>query len=201
MKFNLFYLGVIAVLVAVIFLQRSCNKCPSISTTSVTKTDTVYLTVRDTTVVFHPMPSEVLQNGVSIPITIHDTIFSVIKEPIDTAAILADYYLTRIYIDTAQFRYGHLITKDSVTQNKLLGRNVVAYFDKIPQITNTVTLNPVLKNKLYIGFDIGSNGTSTLGAGPLLLFQTKKDQLYHAGVDIMTGGAYYHVGTLWKIHF
>lgn len=202
MKVNIFYIVIIAALLAIILLQRSCNKCPSPA--SVTKTDTVYVTVRDTFVDEHPIPIEVFNStGQLQPITLRDTFFSVIKEPVDTAAILNDYYLTRIYSDTAIFKYGKLMIRDTVTQNKLRGRRVLGVFDSIPIITKTVTTPLSLRSKVYIGFDIGSNGTTTLGAGPTLLLQTKKDQLYNIGVDFIPGlnGAYYHLGTLWKIHF
>lgn len=55
--------------------------------------------------------------------------------------------------------------------------------------------------KLYLGFNIGSNG-SFLSAGPTAIFQTKKLRLYQAGVSYTTDSKlYYHGSVLWEIHF
>lgn len=199
---NLSYTAVIAILIAVIVVQRECNQPKS---NTIVKVDTVYLTVKDTFFLDRPIPNEVTQNGKPIEITVHDTTFvhdssfSVIKEPVDTSAILADYMKTRIYKQDFNIQYGKITIHDTVTQNKLLGVGAALSLN-IPS-TNTIKPAP-LKNKVYLGLSIGSNG-NILGFGPQALLQTKQDHLYSIGTSYLPGinGLYYQVNTLWKIHF
>lgn len=192
-----FVFALIGLLIAIIVLQRTCNKPSTPSVT--TKTDTVYITVHDTITEHVPVPYEVIREGKPYPVTKSDTVFSITHEleKVDTANILADYFSTRVYSDSTHAKYADFIINDTLTQNKIRNRKVFINW-KLPVVTTTKTIN---KGQLYIGLDIGSNGKTTIGFGPQLDFKTKSDQLYNAGINYIPSiGPYYHIGALWKIH-
>ena len=194
-KANLTLTLIIAALVAIIILQRSCNQPKSIVTT---KVDTIWLAVHDTMVDYHPVPVEVIKNGKPVQITKHDTTFYVTKESVDTATILSDYFVQRIYADTAVGKLGKIYIKDTVTQNKIVGRSVRA--DLLVPSTTTIKPEPP-KAKVFAGLGLGNN-TQNIGFGPRLFLLTKRDALYGAGADVIPGQpVYYHIDLGWKIHF
>lgn len=201
MNTNLSYITLIVVLIAIIVLQRECNKPVQPEPKVIVKIDTVYIPTRDTFFLDRPLPVEVIKNGVAQVITKHDTSWQVIKEPVDSAAILADYMLTRIYKQDFITKYGHITVNDTIEQNKLRGLGALLTLN-IPIVNTTITKPISPKAKLYVGFNVGSNG-STLGFGPNVLLQTKQDHLYGLGASYLPGtsGIYYQVHTLWKIHF
>lgn len=191
----MFYLALIGILILIIVFQRACTKpCQPIT---ITKTDTVWLTYRDTIIDEHPVPVQVFKNGKPIIVTKIDTQFYVTKEPVDTATILEDYMATRIYKDSAANKYGTVWIQDTVTQNKIAGRRIWADIH-IPQVTNTI---PALtRNKIFAGLGVGSTG-QTIGFGPRLFLLSKRDAMYGAGADVLPGQQpYYHINILWKIH-
>lgn len=198
-KSTVVLLLIIAALIALIVLGRACSSTPIVP---VVKHDTVYVTIRDTFLLDRPIPSEEIENGKQVPLVMvkHDTTFYVTKENVDTATILNDYFAEKIYRDTAKSKFGEIRITDTVTQNKIKGRSVYADW-KIPVVTNSTVVPPKLK--LFGGFDIGSNGTTTVGFGPIIQIQTKNDNLYHLGADFLPGigGTYFHAGISWKIHF
>lgn len=196
-KGNLSLILIVAALIAVIILQRSCNK-PS-QPSVIVKIDTVYQTIRDTFMLDRPVPVEVIKSGKPYPVNIHDTIFLAVTEKIDTAAILSDYFYSRIYKDTAKSKYGYVLIIDTVTQNKIKGRSIISNLS-IPEINTTKIIQ---KNKIFVGLGVGSTGTQ-LGFGPRLFLLTKHDALYNIGADVLPGqtpSIYYHIGIGWKIHF
>lgn len=199
-KTTLTYIAVIAVLLAIIVLQRECNKPVIKQADIIVKHDTLYIPVKDTFYLDRPVPVEVIKNGVAQVVTKYDTSWQVIKEPVDSAAILADYMLTRIYKQDFTTKYGHITVSDTVEQNKLRGLGALLTLN-IPQVNTSITKPVPPKNKIYIGFNLGSNG-STLGFGPNVMLQTKQDHLYGLGASYLPGtqGMYYQVHTLWKIH-
>jgi hypothetical protein len=187
---------IIAALVAIIILQRSCNQPPK--PVVVTKVDTVWIRYQDTIVDYHPVPVEVIKNGKPVQVTKHDTTFYVTKEAVDTATILSDYFAQRIYSDTAVGDHGKIYIKDTVTQNKIVGRSIRA--DLLFPSTNTIKPAP-LKAKVFAGLGLGNN-TQNIGFGPRLFLLTKRDALYGAGADVIPGQPlYYHIDLGWKIHF
>jgi hypothetical protein len=197
MNFNWTAIVIILVLIGVIVLQRSCgSKCPTIPPA---KTDTVYLHVRDTILQDHPIPYAVIKEGKPYPVSVKDTEFITVMQNVDTAAILRDYFVTRFYIDTSKTKYGTLFIRDSVTQNRIKFRQIIADWN-IPEV-HTVQPAP-LRNQVFVGLDIGSNG-KTLGFGPSLLLRTKTEAMYGLGASYVPGlspGLFFHLSSYWKIH-
>jgi hypothetical protein len=197
MTARLFPYGVILVLIGIIMLQRSCLKCapcPSV------KSDTVYVKSRDTIIEHVPIPYEVIKEGKPILITVRDTEFVTQLEHVDTAAILSDYFASRNYSDTGITKYGNIVVRNTVTQNKLLNQSIITNF-AVPEVHSVTTLPP--KFQLFGGFAIGSNGF-TLAAGPDLMAKTKRDAIYGLSIQYVPGlpsnQFLFSLRTDWKIH-
>lgn len=198
MKIPIFWLVVTAVLLAIILLQRACSpsaKCPTITA----KSDTTYIRVTDTILKEKLVPIEKIVNHRPAPVTVTDTVFLTDVMPVDTIAILADYFATRNYSDTNRLEsYGNIIINDAITQNKVRNREII-YNLNIPEVTKTLAVPN--KNQVWIGLDI--SGTKTwIGAGGQFTLKTKTDKMYHLGAMFTTeNSVFYHIGTSWKIHF
>lgn len=199
-----FFTGIIAVLVVIILLQRSCSgpaNTPCENTVStVIKTDTVY--------------REIFKTAIKqVKVYIHDTTY--VKEPWmvpDTNYYrlkiqfenLVDMYASKnIYKDTIKIdTIGTLTVTDTVTHNALRLR-VYQHNYKIPTITNTVMVAAPAKRQMYIGGALGFTypvAPASVQAGFLL--KNKKDQIYgaHAGIDF-NGNVTYLLSSYWKISF
>lgn len=188
---------VIIGLLIIVFL-RECRQKPSPPASP--KVDTTYITIRDTVKQQIPVPYEVIKEGKPFMVTKLDTQFIVVVQPVDTIAILQDYFAKRYYRDTAKTTYGYVYILDTITQNKIKYRRVIADW-KVPEI-HSVTAAPV-KNQIYFGLNVCSNGAQ-LGFGPDIFLKTKGDHIYTLGADYMPGidkPIFYRVGTKWKIHF
>ena len=193
---NKIYWGIILVLCGIIFFLRECSgtKCPA---TPIPKTDTVWQHSIQTVTVEKPIPVIKIVQLKSEPVTVIDTLFVTQYEHVDSLEILKDYLAKRIYKDTLKAEYGTVILNETVTQNKLLNRQATFNFD-VPTVTKS--LPAALKNKVFMGLELG--GTNTFVAGGLQgALLTKKDGLYNIGVDFTTQSSFYfHFGFFWKIH-
>lgn len=190
-------LVIILLLLGIIFFLRECSgKCPEMPAA---KTDTVYLKKTDTVLQDHPVPYEVVKEGKPYPVMITDTEFLTVTQKVDTGAILQDYFATRFYVDTNRTQYGTLFIRDSVTQNKIKFRQVIADW-RIPQIT---TIQPAAtRNQVYGGLSMGSDG-QYLGFGPDLTLLTKQAHMYGLGMNFIPGLSkpfFFQVRTAWLIH-
>lgn len=196
MTAKLFPYGVILILFAVIWLQRSCLKCPA---PQEVKSDTVRISVHDTARIDRPVPYEVVKEGKPYPVEVIDTVFDMVREHIDTFAIVQDYFVQRKYSDTARTKYGNMIVSNTVTQNKLFSQAILTNFS-IPEVHSVIAAP--LKNQFFVGFNVGSNG-STLGFGPSVLLRTKTEAIYGLGASYMPGldkPLYFCLSSFWKIH-
>ena len=108
------------------------------------------------------------------------------------------FYKDIIKIDS----FGTITIKDTIQQNKLIGRGFVNNL-KIPIketiITNTVTQKP--KNQFYIGGSLSGNKDNYIHAIDIgVLFKNKKDQIIgvKGGLDI-TGNWNIGVQSYWKL--
>lgn len=198
-----FWLGAIAVLIVIIFIQR-CSKKPCPDVVGV-KTDTTRLMIKDTTAWHKPVPINKISSKVQ-PVqrsssngTKED--YTIIAET-DTAAILNDYNAIYVYSDTNAVRYGDIIINDTISQNKIKNRQVITNLF-IPEVTKTVTLSQPKKAQLYAGINFGATMKDPFGiAGAGLLFKTKNDQLYGASASYtFNGQVYYQVHRYWLIKF
>lgn len=162
---------IITVLVAVILLMRNCSG-PITPTEPRIERDTVveYVTIEKEVPVYKPQIRTVIKTRI-------DTFTT----PIDTAAILADYYAVKTYEDTQVLDSLDITITDTVSQNQILGRKI-AYNFTYPRstITEKIYLN---QRELYYGIGLGGGAENNYFGGELL-FRNKKNQAYGLGVGI-----------------
>lgn len=184
-----FSILIIAVLAIIIFLQRSCT--PAENTTQIVKvTDTAYIPIVQT----EYRPGQVIY--------VDKPIFIPYNEPIDTPAIIRDYFSLRVYKDTLRLKdtLGYIAITDSIYMNKIKGRIWDAHINK-QIITETITIYPEPKGQLYAGGSLGMS-PNLLMIGGDLIWKTKKDQMYGVGVGVNSSlQPYIQFRSLWKIKF
>ena len=198
MKINFNYL-LIGILIAIIFLQRSCNgKQISSTPEPIITTDTIWKTTHDTmyknvTIVkeeYIKPEGEQYNSG----------------ETIDTCKarfqnLLKEHIVRRVYSDTLKLdSLGTIVVRDTVWLNKLYGKRSYTKDYKIPFVTKTIIKPEPPKRQLYIGGNLFGNTNSIQSITPGLLYKNKKDQIYQVNVGISTNGdIIYGVGGYWKI--
>jgi hypothetical protein len=198
MKINFNYL-VIGILVAIIFLQRSCNgeqvlsdPQPIITTDTIWKTthDTVYKKVSVIKKEYIKLKGEQYTSG----------------ETIDTCKtrfenLLKEHLVRTVYSDTLQLdSLGTIVVRDTVWLNKLYGKREYIKDYKIPFVTKTITKPTPPKRQMYIGGNLFGNANSMQSITPGLLYKNKKDQIYQVNVGINFDGTItYGLGAYWKI--
>ena len=162
----------LVVLVVIIFLMRGCSSTPA-STEPRVERDTIieYVTIAKEYPVYVPKVKYVTRVNI-------DT-FSI---PIDTSAILADYYAIRTYEDTQVLDSLDLTITDTVSQNQIVGRKI-AYNFTYPRktIKETVYIN---QRELYFGLRGIGNLDQINYLGGEMLYRTKKKQVYSFGVGV-----------------
>jgi hypothetical protein len=143
-------------------------------------------------------------------VEIHD---SIPAEPIDTTAILADYYAKYKTVDTLKLPYpdsvnkvfGYGVVTDVISKNAIESRNIVWNYS-IPTVTHTITIHPKPKAQVYIGAMANVNRVQILSSvSGALLYKTKKDRIYIANIGVANNGSgaqpFLGGGVLWKISF
>jgi hypothetical protein len=195
-KFN--YL-VIGILVAIIFLQRSCNGEQVSSTPEpIVTTDTIWKTTHDT--VYKNVT--VLKKEYIKPEGEQYTS----GETIDTCKVrfenlLKEHLVRTVYSDTLTLdSLGTIVVRDTVWLNKLYGTRSYTKNYKIPFVTKTITKPEPPKRQMYLGGNLFGNANSMQGVTPGLLYKNKKDQIYQVNVGINFDGTItYGLGAYWKI--
>ena len=89
--------------------------------------------------------------------TYYDSIFltDTVLMPVDTQAILRDYYTARVYVDTIQDDSSMIvIIKDSLIRNRLITRRSFLKNNRVTTINNIYSYK---QNGLYIGTSISKN--------------------------------------------
>jgi hypothetical protein len=158
---------IIVLLVAALLLQWTCSDV-KVEGTTITKTEVKWDTIKTETPVY--VPKWNTRTEVDI-----DT-FTL---PIDTNAILGDYFAIYNYIDTVGTDSVKIVINDSITTNKIASRQVNY---KVIYPTITVTKETVInKQQFYYGI-----GVSPQSIGPKVLYKTKNNHVYGLGVDINT---------------
>jgi hypothetical protein len=167
-----FYFLIIAILVIVILLQKSCSggKATVPENDTITVTDTSYVTVTKYVPTYVPKWHTKVKY-------VHDTTVK-----IDTAYVIGEYYSTYFYKDSLISDTLHFYINDSISQNKIQSRSL-KYTLKFPTVTvtNTVIKN---KNEFYVGLGLVGSKTGINFFGPELLLRTKKKSVYGLGVGI-----------------
>jgi len=168
--FNNFQTILIVALVIIILLMRECSGGKQSTTPRIeTKTVTEYVTVEKETKVYVPKIRTIIKTRI-------DTF----NTPIDTAAILADYYAEKYYDDEQNLDSLYLVILDTLSQNSITGRQI-KYTLKYP--VTTVTIKEYINQReLYYG--VGLDIASFNFFGGELFYRTKKSQGYGLGIGI-----------------
>ena len=162
----------VIVLVVIIFLMRGCSGTP-VSTEPRIERDTIteYITIEKESIVYRPKIKYITKVDI-------DTF----STPVDTLAILADYYAIRTYEDTQVLDSLNITITDTVSQNQILGRQI-AYNFAYPRktIKETIYIN---QRELYFGLRGIGNMDQVSYLGGEMLFRNKKKQIYSFGVGV-----------------
>lgn len=132
-----------------------------------------------------------------VPDTNYEGLLKQYKQALDS--LLA----TKVYDQTYKQDSSSITLKDTVRENKIIGRSYK--FDlKYPVITNTTTTTITLpykpKSILYIGGGVnGSQITPIQSFDAGLMFKDKKDHLYGGKVGMGANGITYGVQSYWPI--
>ena len=155
---------VLSVLVFIL-LELNCTKNPPSIIPDpivITHTETI-VKLKDTTI---------FKKGKDIR---HDSLIYVqvpVDKPVDTAAILKDYFAKVVYRDTLNFSEGTIVITDMISQNRIQARS---FNPKINQktiiVTNDITHYVKEKGKLYWGV-MGTMLNDNYGFGGGLLYKT-----------------------------
>lgn len=201
-----YYLAIICILLLVILAQRACLKqkpCPESSE----KVDTTMAPSIDSTGWYMPQP-DFIQGG-KIPdadpakpspamvITKKDSSAPVPVVITTTPQPSAAKTDTAFYSDSVAVKYGHVIIKDSVWDNRIQKRNVETNL-QLPIITKTITLSPPEKNQWFLGIDAMAGGGIS-GTGPSILIVGKKSKAFEVGAMITNVGPIYKGGIKFKL--
>lgn len=165
-----------------LFILSKCDRCtsPGYPTYQV---DTVYIQVTDSGS-FQPKEDSIapgkIPGGDSIEVKkpqINGTdtfwIYEKIWMPIDTMAILHDYFAKRFYGDTIDIKYGKLYLWDTVSKNRITGTGW-RLEQNIPEVT--ITKTPPKKIKGYLTGSIqGTLSDPLQGFAPGFMLQFKND--------------------------
>ena len=170
--FNSIQSLLIAVLVVVILLMRQCSG-PVTPTEPQIIRDTIieYVTIEKEYPVYVPKVKYITKVDI-------DTFTT----PIDTSAILSDYYAIKTYEDKQVLDSLALTIIDTVSQNQIMGRKI-AYNFTYPRTTikETIYLN---KRELYFGVGVTGNQDQLQYLGGEMVFRNKKRQAYGLGVGV-----------------
>jgi hypothetical protein len=188
----------IASLVAIIILQRSCNNNMDIDDNKITvKTDTVWKVTKDT--VFKTV------NAVKTEYISIDKEEYKPGESIDTCKtrfnnLLKEHLVRTVYSDTLKLdSLGTVVIQDTVWLNKLYGKREYIKDYKIPFVTKTITKKEDPRRQMYIGGNAFIGGSGLLTPG--LIYKDRKDRVYQANVGIgFDGSINYGFGMYWKIN-
>jgi hypothetical protein len=189
-------LTLLAVFIILLFALYTCNRCNPVNIDE-PKIDTVFVPVKDSSGWYKPTVKVIRTVQ---PVRVDSFVqFDKVFVEVDTAAILKDYYSKVFYSDTTKTKYGNVIIKDTVTENRISARQVITDFN-IPVITKTVTQPK--RTQVYIGMNVQGMPASPITAfGPSIMLKTKQDKVIELGA--LTAGHYwmYHASIKFKLSF
>ena len=198
-----FSLLIIAALVIVILLQRTCTPKNS-EPKEIIKIDgkkyEVIKRVTDTLKI--PVIHNVYKKGEDIYHEIPVYVDVIVPSNIDTGLILKKFYATHVYKDTLQLKdsLGFIAVTDSISKNKLVSRSWNAKVNKTT-INNTIYLKE-LSNQFYLGGSLGMQRPGQFLLGGNAILKTKTDKVFGLGVGVNSQLQPFFQGSmLWKISF
>ena len=224
---NFFKLDIKTIIIVgliIFLLLRGCGDTPQ-GTKEIVKVDGKKYELVDKTIdtVFVEKRVEV---PTYVPKYVDRVVEKIVKIPthVDSLQIIKNYYSKFVTKDTLRLTYefapeitidsigtkpnptlGFGVITDTITQNKVLSRDVVWNFE-VPTIYNTTIVKDLPKTQLYYGFNLGGNKQdifSTASGG--LILKTKSDKLYQLNLGVQTNGVdgvvpYIGGGIFWKIN-
>lgn len=192
----------IAVLIAVILIQRGCDPLKDTDQPSVkVETDTVWKRTHDTVFKDVKVVERIFVKPEGVDYSAGETL-DTCKARFEN--LLKEHLVRTIYSDTLELdSLGTIVVRDTVWLNKLYGKRSYIKDYKIPYVTKTVTVTQLEKPKrqVYVGGNIfgGKNSVELLAPG--LIYKDKKDRVYQANVGInFDGTVNYGLGLYWKIN-
>lgn len=178
----------VVVLAVLLFLQRGCSSTPPVEPKVITEVVTKWDTVK-------------VEKTEYIPKVVEKVVVNIdtFSAPIDTTAVLKDYYAKYFYTDTIQLdTLGSIIVNDTITRNLISFRDVQSdIFIPTTTITNTVYL---YKREFFGGISVGATNQAVQNINAELLYVNKKRQVYGFGVGLNPQfQPVYTVRMYWKI--
>jgi hypothetical protein len=171
--FNNIQSVVIVGLILVILLLRNCSgNRPQPQTPEIVRDTTIeYVTIEKTTPVYIPKVKYITKVNI-------DTF----QAPIDTSAILSDYFAEKYYDDEQDLDSLTLVIMDTISQNSIIGRQI-HYTLKYPKttITEKIYLN---KREFYVGVGMAGNVDQINYFGGEAVYKNKKRQAFGLGVGV-----------------
>ena len=194
-----FSLLIIIGLIIIILLQRACSPiCANGEVEIITKTQEIIK--KDTVKIKVPVITTVHKKGDTI---YQETLVYIdVPTKIDTASILKDCNVLRVYKDTLQLKdsMGYVSIVDSISKNKILARLWTANVNKKTTI-DTVYFNK-RNNQFYLGGSITLQRPNQMLVGCNVMLKTKTDQIFGLGLGINPRLQPYLQGSvLWKVSF
>lgn len=177
------FIGVIVVVLIALFLLRDRIPFGAIKDVfknepimdTVTTIEYKYDTINNVSTVYTPQ----WKDRVVVDV---DSIFISQTEPVDTMALLGDYYAKYNYEDTVLVdTFGYVTINDTISQNKIESRQTTSTI-RIPTkiVTNTIFID---KRELYLGGSLAGNREFMMMNGEMLV-RTKKRKAYGVGIGL-----------------
>lgn len=179
----------IIVLGIVIFFMRSCDRKPVITEPQIiTNVEVVHDTINREVPVYVPK---------YITKVVHD--IDTFSTPIDTSAILSDYFSTYVYEDVQNLDSLILTITDSITENSVKNRSIkYQLIYPTTTITKEIYLN---KNEFYYGFGLQGTSKQLNYVGGELLLRRKNKKAFGIGIGVnqdftpvLSGKFYWKIG-------
>ena len=176
----------ILVLVIIIIFLRSCSGDGEITEPIViTKTEIKYDTITNEITNYVPkLVTRILRktdtvNQINI---VKETDTITLQQPVDTAAILEDYFASYVYSDIQNFDSIKFEITDTVSQNKIVSRSI-EYTLLYPTITITNT-HYINRREFYLGVGFAGSTQRLSFAGLQFNYKDKKRNLFGIGFGI-----------------
>ncbi len=180
---------IIVALLVIIFFQRECKHQPPANPQPVILYDTIHDTLSYP--LFKYIPRLIYRDTGTVKWK---------SLPVDTSAILADYFAKRFYKDTLLNDTNALIiVSDTISQNKIIYRLPdLRIYPHIIRQTTYLKQKASFRRKLFLGIGAGG-GFNRFGLSANMLYITKKDHAYSFSYDLLNKSFY--LGMYWKIKF
>jgi len=176
----------ILVLVIIIIFLRSCSGDGEITEPIViTKTEIKYDTITNEITNYVPkLVTRILRktdtvNQINI---VKETDTITLQQPVDTAAILEDYFSSYVYSDIQNFDSIKFEITDTISQNKIVSRSI-EYTLLYPTITITNT-HYINRREFYLGVGFAGSTQRLSFAGLQFNYKDKKRNLFGIGFGI-----------------